>query len=157
MQFSGRHTRSPSPHLPSPGGGHPSVSAYRLFAAEKLIRVSPLPNALSIGALLGFHSGLTGVGGGIFLSPLLLLLVWGRAKEVSAVAALFILLNSVAGLLGHVSSLQAILQPIPFLAVAAFLGGVTGSLVGCRHLSVIGIGRALAVVLTIAGAKLIIL
>jgi hypothetical protein len=135
------------------------ASAYRLFPrkdpeATKVRRPS-ITAALIIGAALGFLSGLTGVGGGIFLSPLLLLLGWARVKEVSAVAALFILVNSTAGLLGHVGSLQAMPRYVPILAVAALAGGITGSFFGSSRIPASGILRALSVVLIIAGFKLL--
>jgi hypothetical protein len=135
------------------------ASAYRLFprkdpeAAE--VRRPSITAALIIGAALGFLSGLTGVGGGIFLSPLLLLLGWARVKEVSAVAALFILVNSIAGLLGHIGSLQAMPRYVPILAVAALAGGITGSFFGSSRIPASGIVRALSVVLIIAGFKLL--
>ena len=135
------------------------ASAYRLFprkdpeAAE--VRRPSITAALIIGAALGFLSGLTGVGGGIFLSPLLLLLGWARVKEVSAVAALFILVNSIAGLLGHIGSLQAMPRFVPILAVAALAGGITGSFFGSSRIPASGIVRALSVVLIIAGFKLL--
>lgn len=136
------------------------ASAYRLFfrkecEEKKSDPLSPAV-ALLIGAFLGFLSGLIGVGGGIFLSPLLLLLNWANAKEVSAVAALFILVNSIAGLLGHISSLQAIPAFAPMLAVTALFGGITGSFLGSRHLPDMGIFRILSVVLMIAGFKLLL-
>lgn len=136
------------------------ASAFRLFPRKDLdctdvVRPS-ITAALVVGAGLGFLSGLTGVGGGIFLSPLLLLLKWGRAREVSAVAALFILVNSVAGLLGHVSGLQAIPPYVPYLAMAALVGGIAGSFFGSQRIAASGIIRALAVVLIIAGFKLLL-
>lgn len=135
------------------------ASAYRLFSRKdpegtEVLRPS-ITAALAIGAALGFLSGLTGVGGGIFLSPLLLLLGWARVKEVSAVAALFILVNSIAGLLGHISSLQAMPRYVPVLAVAALAGGITGSFFGSYRIPAAGIVRALSVVLIIAGFKLL--
>lgn len=135
------------------------ASAYRLFPRKdretaEVLRPS-IAVALVAGAALGFLSGLTGVGGGIFLSPLLLLLGWARAREVSAVAALFILVNSTAGLLGHVGSLQTMPRYVPFLAAAAMAGGIAGSFFGSRRLPASGIVRALSVVLTIAGFKLL--
>ena len=135
------------------------ASACRLFprkdsdAAE--VRRPSITAALVIGAALGYLSGLTGVGGGIFLSPLLLLLGWARVKEVSAVAALFILANSIAGLLGHVGSLQAMPPYVPILAVAALAGGITGSFLGSVRLPASEIVRALSAVLIIAGFKLL--
>ena len=135
------------------------ASAYRLIPRrnrETTEELRPsLTAALIVGAVLGFLSGLTGVGGGIFLSPLLLLLGWARVKEVSAVAALFILVNSVAGLLGHIGSLQTMPRYVPILAVAAIAGGITGSFFGSSRIPAWGIVRALSVVLTIAGFKLL--
>ena len=136
------------------------ASAYRLFPrkdreAAEVLRPSTTV-ALFVGAVLGFLSGLTGVGGGIFLSPLLLLLKWARVKEVSAVAALFILVNSIAGLLGHVGSLQAIPHYVPILAVAALGGGITGSFFGSSRIPASSIVKALSVVLIVAGFKLLL-
>ena len=135
------------------------ASAYRLFPRKDPeateVRRPSITAALVIGAALGFLSGLTGVGGGIFLSPLLLLLGWARVKEVSAVAALFILVNSISGLLGHVGSLQAMPPYVPILAVAALAGGITGSFFGSVRLPASEIVRALSVVLIIAGFKLL--
>jgi uncharacterized membrane protein YfcA len=136
------------------------ASALRLVFRKERDTTNPGPGppalALGIGALLGFLSGLTGVGGGIFLSPLLLLLKWANAKEVSAVAALFILVNSISGLLGHITSLQAIPAFAPVLAATALCGGITGSFLGSRRLPEMGIVRILSVVLMIAGGKLLL-
>lgn len=130
------------------------LSSRKDCEATEELRPS-LAAALSVGAALGFLSGLTGVGGGIFLSPLLLLLGWARVKEVSAVAALFILVNSTAGLLGHLQSLQTMPRYVPILAVAALAGGITGSFFGSSRIPAAGIVRALSVVLIIAGFKLL--
>jgi len=135
------------------------ASACRLFprknSEDTEMRRPSITAALVVGAALGFLSGLTGVGGGIFLSPLLLLLGWARVKEVSAVAALFILVNSTAGLLGHIGSLQAMPRYVPILAAAALAGGITGSFFGSSRIPASGIVRALSVVLIIAGFKLL--
>ncbi|MBA4423488.1 MAG: hypothetical protein C0390_10410 [Syntrophus sp. (in: bacteria)] len=143
----------------------PLVGAILLFSACRLfcrteyvdteIQRPSAPVALILGALLGLLSGLTGVGGGIFLSPLLLILKWGRVREVSAVAALFVLVNSIAGLLGHLSSLQAIPYFAPMLAVAALIGGSVGATLGSRRLPVAAVMKSLAVVLVIAGIKML--
>ena len=136
------------------------ASACRLLAHREpeasSLRRPPLPAALVLGSLLGLLSGLTGVGGGIFLSPLLMLLRWGQAREVSGVAALFILVNSGAGLLGHVSSLQQVPPFAPLLAVAALLGGSVGSFLGSSFLPVPRVIGVLSVVLTVAGIKLLL-
>ncbi len=155
--FIGGATNLP-PHIYNPLVGIILLfSAYRLFShqEESITSKFPLlPTALSVGAILGLLSGLTGVGGGIFLSPLLLLMRWGKAKTVAAVAALFILVNSVAGLMGHMSGLQVIPHFAPLLAAVALGGGVAGAIAGSRHMPAAGIVRALAIVLGIAGAKL---
>lgn len=143
----------------------PLVGVILLFSAARLlfhveqtdteIRKPSAPWALGCGALLGLLSGLTGVGGGIFLSPLLLFMKWGRAREVSAVAALFVLVNSIAGILGHLSSLQAIPSFAPLLAVAALIGGSIGAFFGSRRLPVAAVVKSLAFVLSIAGFKMV--
>lgn len=136
------------------------ASAYRLLfhknRESEIIKHPSTVAALAVGAGLGFLSGLTGVGGGIFLSPLLLILNWGRIREVSAVAALFILVNSMSGLLGHVSSLQFIPAAALFMAVAALSGGIFGSSLGSRQLPVAGVEKVLSLVLVIAGIKLLL-
>jgi uncharacterized membrane protein YfcA len=136
------------------------ASACRLFfrkeREEKETLPPSVPTALVVGAVLGLLSGLTGVGGGIFLSPLMLLLRWARAREVSAVSALFILVNSIAGLLGHIGSLQAVPGFLPVLAASALCGGIAGSLFGSSRLSAAGILKAMSVVLTIAGFKMLL-
>ena len=100
-------------------------------------------------------SGLTGVGGGIFLSPVLLMMNWARTKETSGVAVAFILVNSISGLLGHVSSLAHVPGEIVYWAPAAVIGGWIGTILGTRVLPVAGIRRWLSVVLVLAGTKLL--
>jgi uncharacterized membrane protein YfcA len=160
LSFMGGYLTLP-PHI-----YRPLVGVVLLLSASRLllhknpapvsIRRPSVPVSLAIGAVLGLLSGLTGVGGGIFLSPVLLLCRWGEAREVSAVAALFILVNSCAGLLGHLSGVQAIPSYAPFLAGAALAGGVVGSLLGSRLLPVPTIRKMLSLVLTIAGFKLLL-
>ena len=113
------------------------------------------PAAISIGAGLGLLSGLTGTGGGIFLTPLLLFMRWARAKPAAAVSALFILVNSVSGLLGNLSSTKRFPSFALILAVAAVAGGAAGSYLGSQRFPHTAIKRLLAVVLLIAGSKLI--
>jgi uncharacterized membrane protein YfcA len=137
-------------------------SALRLLlrrSREDAVATRPLPVtiALPAGAALGLLSGLTGVGGGIFLSPLLLFFGWAGIRETAAVSALFIVANSAAGLLGHLGSLQAVPAFAPLLAAAAVAGGLAGARLGSRRLPPVAILRLLAVVLTIAGIKLILL
>ena len=113
------------------------------------------PIAMSVGAGLGLLSGLTGTGGGIFLTPLLIFMCWARTKTASAVSALFILVNSISGLLGNLGSTRQLpLFALPLL-VAAVSGGAVGSYLGSRQFSPTFIKKLLAIVLTIAGFKLI--
>jgi uncharacterized membrane protein YfcA len=111
--------------------------------------------AISVGAGIGFLSGLTGTGGGIFLSPVMIFLKWARVKEAAATSALFILVNSVSGLMGNISSTRKLpLFALP-LILAAVSGGAVGSYLGSRRFSPGFIKKLLAVVLAIAGFKLI--
>jgi len=137
------------------------ISALRLFWANKQADVkttspAPLAVALPVGAGIGFLSGITSTGGGIFLTPLMLFLRWAKTKPAAATSALFVLVNSVSGLLGYFSNRQ----PFPSLAwpltVAVILGGIIGSQMGSRHLPSRIIYICLACVLTIAGVKLIL-
>jgi len=116
----------------------------------------PVPAAIGIGAGLGFLSGLTGTGGGIFLTPLLLFCHWAKTKQASAVSALFILVNSVAGLTGFVSARQTVPALAINLSAAAVLGGAVGSYLGSRRFPVRAIAILLATVLIVAGCKLIL-
>ena len=111
--------------------------------------------ALPVGAALGLVSGLTGVGGGIFLSPLLLLFHWSSMRGSVAVAAAFILLNSLAGLAGYASTATHWPAGIPVLVLVAALGGLIGAELGARRLAPRHLRKALAVVLAVAGAKMI--
>lgn len=115
----------------------------------------PLPVALAAGSAIGFLSGLTGTGGGIFLTPLALFLGWGSTKAVAAVSIAFILVNSLSGLAGLLGSGSAIPAFVHPLIAAAFVGGTIGSHLGSRRLPPAVIKRALAIVLIIAGFKLI--
>jgi uncharacterized membrane protein YfcA len=142
----------------------PVLGVVLLFAAWRLlvrperpegeIRPPRMAFAMGTGAVLGFFSGLIGIGGGIFLSPLMVLLGWARVREVSGIAALFILVNSVSGLLGHIGSLQQVPGYAPLLVVMALAGGTIGALGGSRHLPVPVILKAMAMLLFIAGGKM---
>ena len=136
-------------------------AAWRLFVRKDTSDAEPqspaIPLAMLVGAMLGFVSGLIGVGGGIFLSPLMILLSWARVREVSGIAALFILVNSVSGLLGHMSSLQHVPEYAPLLAGVALLGGLIGALCGSRHLPVKAILKAMSIMLFMAAGKMFLI
>ena len=129
------------------------ASPEREAAAD--LGAPPIAGALPIGAGLGFLSGLTGVGGGIFLSPLLLFLGWASTKRTAAVSAWFILVNSAAGLLGHLASVRSVPPDVAVWAPIVLLGGLIGSTLGSRVLPGPAIRRLLAVVLVLAGYKLL--
>jgi uncharacterized membrane protein YfcA len=121
------------------------------------VREPPLAAAMAIGGAMGLLAGLTGVGGGIFLSPLLLMLGWAGTKQTSAVAAPFILVNSVAGLAAvFVSTGFALPGYVAFLAPAVLAGGWLGAGYGSRRFANPLVRRVLAVVLAAAGAKMVL-
>jgi len=154
-------------------GGYlqPSASILRiligivlLFSAARLVfrrsdpsqtAVPSRPMAVSVGAGLGFLAGLTGTGGGIFLTPLLLFCRWAHIRQAAAVSALFIWVNSIAGLIGYFTAVHSVPTLGIVLGAAAIVGGFVGSRLGSRHFPTRTISILLAIVLTIAGAKLI--
>jgi uncharacterized membrane protein YfcA len=152
-------------HLqPSAGILRILIGAVLLFSATRLFfrkkdpdQTSPPsePVAVGFGAGLGFLSGLTGTGGGIFLTPLLLFCKWAVIRQAAAVSALFILVNSIGGLVGYFTAVHSIPTLGIYLAIPAIIGGTIGSYLGSRRLPARGIAIFLAVVLTIAGFKLI--
>ena len=114
------------------------------------------PITIITGGSIGMLSGIVGIGGGIFLSPLMILMKWASTKKTSAVAAFFILVNSTSGLCGRYFGDTIEFQSmLPFI-VATFIGGLAGSYSGANFLSSISLRRILAVVLCIASVKLII-
>jgi uncharacterized membrane protein YfcA len=143
-----------------------AVGVVLLFAAVRLIysarrssenEPKPLPLAVALigGASIGLLAGLTGVGGGIFLSPLLLLAGWATVRQTAGVSVAFILVNSIAGLAGNLASVQYLPPQIPLLALTVAVGGIIGSQLGSRHLAPILLRYLLAVVLVMAGCKMI--
>lgn len=142
------------------------LGAVLLFAAWRLVlkpaaaagegKPISIPQALLFGAGLGLLSGLTGVGGGIFLSPLLLFLGWADVRKTAGVSVAFILVNSFAGLLGHLASVKNIPAEIVWWAPAALLGGIIGAELGSRRLAPITMRRLLSVVLIVAGVKMLL-
>lgn len=142
------------------------VGMVLLFSAARFLmpaiadaetRAPSKPLAITSGAALGLLSGLTGTGGGIFLTPLLLLMRWATTRQAAAVSALFILFNSCAGLLGNISATKSLPAVVVPACIAVILGGVIGSYLGSKQLPATAIKRLLAVVLIIAGFKLILI
>jgi uncharacterized membrane protein YfcA len=157
-------------HLPS-NLYKPAVGLILLLAGAQLVRSTrsvmeaearahnqriPLLPAIATGGVIGLISGLTGTGGGIFLSPVLLFTGWARTRLTSGISAVFILVNSLAGLAGTTISLHALPAGLPLWAVAALVGGIVGTQLGSRWLPVPVLRYLLAAVLLIAGLKLVL-
>ena len=117
----------------------------------------PPPPALAAltGAAIGLLSGLTGTGGGIFLSPILIFCGWAATRNASGIAITFILCNSVFGLLGNLALVQRLPSALPIYLAAAMAGALVGTALGVKRLPSGMILKALAAVLVIAGLKLI--
>ncbi len=131
----------------------------RLSVAEQ--KPIPLSIALVIGAPIGLLSGLVGVGGGIFLSPVVLLAGWADVRKTAGISAAFILVNSAAGLLGQLrhdqwQTFKSTPHAIFWWAPAALLGGIIGSELGSRRLTPLVMRRLLATVLVVAGLKMLL-
>jgi uncharacterized membrane protein YfcA len=139
-----------------------------VFAAGRLLmksgpvdsplRPPSIPAAVPVGAAMGLLSGILGVGGGIFLSPLMILRGWAPPKETAATAAFFIFANSLAGLGARV--MRGGFHPAPsmgVLVVAAFLGGLWGARTGARRVPPLWLKRLLAAVLFLAAGKLFLI
>jgi len=135
------------------------IAAIRMFAESKddaVRRAPPFAAALLLGAGIGLLSGLTGVGGGIFLSPILLMLHWTTMRESAALAAAFILVNSIAGLAGYASSPHAVWpEALWIFVLVALAGGLVGSELATRRLAPALLKRLLGVVLIVAAWKMI--
>lgn len=134
---------------------HLARTAQRAATGDAAVRRPPPAMALAAGAGLGLLAGLTGTGGGIFLSPLILFMGWAGTRTALGVASAFILLNSIAGLAGTTFSIGALPAALPVWAMAALAGGLIGTQLGTKTLPVPGIRYALALVLAVAGAKML--
>jgi len=134
------------------------LAAIRMLVSNKVTEEIQLPAlglVLVVGGLLGFSAGLTGIGGGVFLSPILLIFGWCTVRQSTAVAAGFILLNSVAGLAGYVVSEQPWPLGTGWLMLAAFVGCLLGAELASHRASSMALRKLLAAVLIIASGKMV--
>jgi len=153
----------------SPGIYRPLIGAVLLYSAYRLVWTTlprqqsghggetvqplPIPQALLWGAGIGFVAGITGIGGGIFLSPLLHLKKWAAPKQVSALSSVFILVNSASGLLGQFSHLPALPAYLPLWIPAVIIGGYLGAGYGVKSLNQVALKRILAGILVFAALR----
>ena len=121
--------------------------------AETIKQVKPWQGVM-VGGIIGFFSGLIGIGGGIILTPLILLLHWGKMKEAAAVSALFIWVNSASGLIGQLSTGISLSKESFILVAIAMIGGVLGGYFGSKKLNNQKLRYILALVLVMASFKL---
>ena len=127
----------------------------RAMMEEGVVRVRKIP-AVFIGCVIGFLSGLIGVGGGIFLSPILLTLGWAGPKTTAGISAPFILVNSAVALVAGSLTVQKLPAELPVLAVAALAGAFLGTWLGLQKLNQKALVVTLAVVMSLAGTKLVL-
>lgn len=150
---------------PDPAFFNPLLALALIFAAIRLLwepqkeapTTTPAIWAVFFsGSIIGWFSGLIGVGGGIFLTPLLLFLRWSDAKTAAAVSAPFIFANSAAGLLGQRQHWDQLPETLPLLAIAVVAGGCLGARWGSEQAMNRQLKIALALVLAIASGKLLL-
>ncbi len=124
-------------------------------AAQKNLKSQNLILSLLIGLVIGIFSGMIGIGGGIILSPLILLMHWGDIKQTAAVSSLFIFVNSLAAMAGVFSTGFEYNNEMGYMIVMALIGGMAGSYYGALRFKSKLLGNILAIVLVIASLKLI--
>lgn len=138
-----------------------SYLVWRAFSArpamtEGVIRVKKIP-AVFMGCVIGFLSGLIGVGGGIFLSPILLMLSWAGPKTTAGISAPFILVNSAVALIAGSLTVQSLPGELPLLVAAALAGAFVGTWLGLERFKQKELLTTLAVVMSLAGSKLLLM
>ena len=138
------------------------VGAWRLATAPPPVEDEDQPGVpwlpgIASGAAIGLLAGLTGTGGGIFLTPLLVLAGWTGTREAAGLSGAFILVNSIAGLAGLLGSGAPLPPELPLWIGAVAAGGLIGSSLGAARYSILTLRRALAFVLVLAAAKLVFL
>ena len=124
-------------------------------AEEKPASPPPLWASLLTGGIVGFVAGITGVGGAIFLAPLILLMNWATPKETAGISVVFVLVNSIAGFLGYLSHTPAFPSQIIYWGIAVIIGGWIGAEYGSSRLPNQLIRKILAVILLLGGAKML--
>jgi uncharacterized membrane protein YfcA len=147
----------------------PVVGALLLLAGMQMLRSArtvaeqdheaprnpPFLASLIVGGLVGFGSGITGVGGGIFLAPLVLMLGWVATRQAGAISAMFNLLNSAAALAGVWATVPSLPPELPLWLTAVGVGALVGSWLGAHYLKPTALRLLLAALLFIAGARMI--
>lgn len=161
MAFIGGMTHLPS-HLYKPIVGIVLIfsAIYSFIFAKKLTVEQPLKSVSKwilamVGAVLGLLSGLTGVGGGVFLSPILLFNRWASPKIVAGVASGFIVVNSISGLFGVLSTGAKLPSQLPVWLLAVCVGGFIGATYGSKRIADPMLNKLLSIVLVIAGLKML--
>lgn len=129
---------------------------HRGAAEPDSVRPPPVALALPLGGAIGLLAGLVGVGGGIFLSPIVLLAGWAGTRQTAALSAPFILVNSIAGFVGNVAAASRLPVEVAVLASVAAAGGLVGSELGARRLPPPALRVLLALALVVAGLKLLV-
>jgi uncharacterized membrane protein YfcA len=135
------------------------LAAVRMLMINKAAESTHQPTmivVLLVGAILGFSAGLTGIGGGVFLSPILLIFGWCTIRQSTAVAAGFILLNSIGGLAGYIVSDQSWPMGAGWLVIAALAGCLFGGELAAHRASSLTLQKLLAAVLAIAAVKMVV-
>ena len=138
------------------------AGAWRLATAtagadDGAHRGVPLLPGMAAGAAIGLLAGLTGTGGGIFLTPLLVIAAWAWTRDAAGLSGAFILVNSIAGLAGLLTGGVSLAPALPLWVAAVVAGGLIGSWIGAARFSILNLRRTLALVLVLAAAKLVFL
>jgi uncharacterized membrane protein YfcA len=127
------------------------------ITSEK-IKQSSFLKSFSFGGSIGFISGLVGIGGGIFLAPLLHLSRWDTSKRIAATASFFIFVNSIAGIFGQITNPEFSIDPTltGILAITVFIGGQIGTRIGIRLINTENLKKATAILVLYVAIKIII-